>query len=113
MAASGTYFILGLGLSQFIDGIMIELTGEVNYIMSLLPSALLILIGFFAAKCQRWAFVVGAIVYVLDALIYVFASEWLAFGFHLFVLYKLWIGFKTISEYEQLKTKLAIEGAVA
>lgn len=112
LASKGTYFVLGLGASQVLDGIAMELTGEVNFFLSLIPPAFMAMIGFFAARCNRWAFIVGAIVYFLDAILFLLFSEWLAFGFHLFVLYKLWQGFKTISEYDELKLKLAREGGL-
>jgi hypothetical protein len=107
MLSKGVFFILGLGLSQIIDRIMIENTGEINYLVSFVAPLAFIVIGFFGATCHRWAFVVGGFIYFIDALIYLYAQEWFAFGVHGFILYKLWKGYGTISEYEELKTKLA------
>lgn len=106
LASRGVYFILGLGLTQFIDGIVIALTGEINYFISLMAPLLFIVIGYFAATAHRWAFVVGALIYVLDAILYLYFMELLAFGFHAFILYKLYKGYRTISEYEELTEKM-------
>jgi hypothetical protein len=113
LASKGTYFILGLGFSQILDGISIQLTGEVNFFLSLIPPLIIALMGYFAMRCNRWAFIVGAVIYALDALLFLFYGEWLAFGFHAFVLYKLWNGFNTISEYEALKERIEREGVAA
>lgn len=106
LASKGTFFIMGLAINQFLDGIMIGVTGEVNYFVSLIIPLLFVALGYFAAKCNRWAFIAGAVIYLLDAALYLYFELWLAFAFHLFILYKLWNGYKTISEYDEFKAKL-------
>jgi hypothetical protein len=66
-----------------------------------------VVIGYFSAKCHRWAFIIGAVIYLFDAVIYLYFEFWLAAAFHAFILYKLWNGYQTISEYEELRAKLA------
>lgn len=106
LASKGSAFIIGLAINQFLDGIMIGINGEVNYAVSLVIPLLFVAIGYFAATCHRWAFIVGGIIYLLDAALYLYFELWLAFAFHLFILYKLWKGYKTISEYDEFKAKL-------
>jgi hypothetical protein len=106
LASKGTIFIMGLGMNQFIDGIVIGLTGEINYAISLVVPLIFIAIGFFASKCNRWAFVVGGVLYLLDAALYLYFEAWLAFAFHLYILYKLWNGYKIISVYDEMRAKL-------
>ncbi|HEY5749200.1 MAG TPA: hypothetical protein VIU12_24190 [Chryseolinea sp.] len=103
----GTYFIAGLALPSFISGFLAGDSGEVtsNYFVPLAGAATFIFFGFFGARQQRWAFIVGAMVYVIDAAIYVLVAEWLALAFHLFILYKLFQGFRSISEYEAIRKK--------
>lgn len=105
LASKGAFFILGLALSQVVDVLVIDITGEQNLFFSFLPSLLFILFGVFGLKLQRWAFVVGALVYALDGIIYFYAQEWLAGGIHIFVLYKLYHGYKSLTEYEELEGK--------
>lgn len=106
LAAKGMIFIAGLAAAQIIDSVFIELTGDVNYIASLLAPIAFIVLGYFAAKLNRWAFIVGGIFYLLDGFIYLAFQEWLAAGFHGFVLYKLYQGYKAITEYEEESLKL-------
>jgi hypothetical protein len=106
LASTGVFFIMGLGLNQVLDAIVVELTGDVNYIISLIIPLTFVVIGYFAAKCNRWAFIAGAIIYLVDAVLFLFMQYWLAFAFHLYILYKLWNGYKTISEYDKLRERL-------
>ncbi|AYB32687.1 hypothetical protein [Chryseolinea soli] len=108
LQAKGAYFIAGLAIPSFIDGFLIRdiIEVEPNYFIQFAGAAIFIFFGYFAAKLQRWAFIVGAIVYVIDAAIYALVAQWLALAFHLFILYKLFQGFRTISEYEAIRKKL-------
>ena len=103
----GTYFIAGLAFPSFINGFLAGDSGEVtsNYFVPLACAATFIFFGYFGARQQRWAFIAGAVVYVIDAAIYAFVAEWLALAFHLFILYKLFQGFRTIGEYEAIRKK--------
>ena len=108
LQAKGAYFIAGLAFPSFIDGFLAGDSGEVtpNYFIQSVGVGIFIFFGYFGAKLQRWAFIAGAIVYVLDAAIYALVAQWLALAFHLFILYKLFLGFRTISEYETIRKKI-------
>jgi hypothetical protein len=108
LASKDVFFIMGLGMNQMLDGIVIALTGDINYMISLVIPMIFVIIGYFAAKCNRWAFIAGAVIYLLDAVLFLYFQFWLAFAFHLYILYKLWNGYKTISEYEQLRERLGL-----
>jgi hypothetical protein len=101
LAAKGVFFIVGLAISQIIDGIVFEITGDINYFISLIAPILFAVFGYFAFKLKRWAFIAGSLVYILDGLIYLYFQEWLATGFHIFILYNLYKGYKEITEYER------------
>lgn len=107
LASKGTYFIVGLAMTQFVDAIMTELTGDVNYIVSLIVPAIFAVFGYFALKVNRWAFIVGALLYILDGLLYLYVEAWLAAGFHVYVLYHLYRGYRDISAYEEEVAKLS------
>lgn len=108
LQAKGAYFIAGLAIPSFIDGFLAGDLGEVepNYFVQFTGVAIFIFFGYFGAKLQRWAFIAGAIFYVLDAAVYALVAQWLALAFHLFILYKLFQGFRTISEYEAIRKKI-------
>lgn len=101
LAAREVYFIVGLAISQIVDGIVFEITGGTNYFISLIVPIVFALFGYFAFKLKRWAFITGALFYALDGLVYLYFEEWLATGFHIFVLYHLYRGYKEIAEYER------------
>lgn len=97
-ALSGTNwrFIIGLGITQLIDGLGSDLGGggkAVVLVLDLLAAGLFILFGIFATKGHRWAFIVGMILFALDGLIFLLVRDWLGVGFHVFVLYCLFRGF--------------------
>jgi hypothetical protein len=106
LAAKGVSFVVGLAISQVIDILVLLVTGNRHYFISLLAPLLFATFGYFAFKLQRWAFIIGAIVYIIDGMIYLFFNEWLAFGIHLFVLYNLYKGYREITEYELQLAKL-------
>ena len=70
--------------------------------LNALIAGMFILFGVFAHKGHLWSFVVGMILYALDGLIFAIASDWLAAGFHVFVLYWLFNGFRAARQLQQL-----------
>lgn len=101
LTAKGGAFIVGLAFSQFVDAVVVELTGEINYVVSLVCPAIFAMFGYFAYRLNRWAFIVGGIVYLLDGLLYLYFQEWFAAAFHMYVLYILYKGYAEITEFEQ------------
>jgi hypothetical protein len=89
------HFILGLGITRVLDAIGAEFGGGgkiVTFILDLLVAGLLILFGVFGYKRHLWAFIVGIVLFALDSLFFVVASEWLGVAFHAFVLFCLFRG---------------------
>lgn len=91
-ANGGTHFVIGLGVTQIIDTFPKELGGGtpgkiIALLCSLLVLCIYVLLGFFAVKRQRWAFISGIILYTLDSLIFLAGPDFLSIGFHAFALY--------------------------
>lgn len=85
-------FILGLGVTQFIDALGAQLHGPTALItlgLNVLVTGIFVLFGFFAAKGHLWAFILGIICFLLDGLIFLLAQDWLGVGFHAFILFFL------------------------
>jgi hypothetical protein len=92
LARSNFTFVVGLGVTQIIDGIAMgigsdhpEASGVFNaiaFIFSAIFAGIFALFGWFAAKKHSWAFIVGMILYVLDGLIFLLVKDWLSLGFH-------------------------------
>lgn len=94
-------FILGLGVTQIIDAIGQAVEGGGKAIilgLDLLVAGIFVGFGVFAHKRHTWAFIVGMILYALDGLIFLLAQDWLALGFHGFVLFCLFRGVKACRE---------------
>jgi len=98
LSGSGTRFILGLGITQIFDELAQGMRSgaglAVAVVLDLLASAVFVFFGVFANKRHTWSFIVGMALYALDGLIYLIAQEWLGVGFHAFVLFCLFRGFK-------------------
>ena len=99
-------FILGLGMTDVVNVIAREF-GSVGKIIAIVMDAVLLgmfgLFGFFAGKRHQWAFIVGMVIYGIDALIFIVASEWLSVGFHGFALFCIFQGLKANSEHKALQ----------
>lgn len=104
LTGSGYGFIVGLGITQVIDALAKGLGPAgtaVAIVMDLLAAAVLVVFGVFANKRQAWAFIVGMVLYGLDGLIFLLAQDWLGLGFHVFVLFCVFSGYKALQQYRQ------------
>ena len=94
-------FIVGLGITQLLDGVMLEIIGEYN-IWSLIPtiffSGLFVIFGYNANKFNKSAFIAGMIIYGLDTLIFFLVDDYLSIGFHVFALVMIFKGYKSLKE---------------
>ncbi len=80
-------FIIGLGITQLTDGLAAR-TGHGMPIVAVVDAAFVgafALLGRFALRGHQWAFVVGAIFYAMDGLIFVAAGDVVGVAFHAFV----------------------------
>ncbi len=89
-------FFVGLGITQVFDEIGTRLGTNGKFValaLDLVVAGIFVFFGIFAHKAQRWAFVVGMILFGLDGLIFVLAAYWIGVAFHALVLYWLFRGF--------------------
>jgi hypothetical protein len=111
----GLNFLIGLGITQLIDGTAIGLGNEiapdlatilkvVAFVLNLGVAAVFVVFGVLAGKGRKWAFVVGMVLYALDGLIFLLAREWLSIGFHLFALWGLYGGVRAISKLNEVES---------
>jgi hypothetical protein len=93
----GFVMVIGLGATQLIDGIaqgLIKDLGSsyttlltvVSFVATLAISGMYALFGYFGNKRAKWAFIIGIIFYVLDALIFIWVKDWLPLIFHAWAL---------------------------
>jgi hypothetical protein len=108
----GISFVIGLGITQIVDGIALLLAQEypgnailikaMGLILSIGLSAVFVVFGYFAGKEKRWAFIVGMVFYSLDALILLAFKDWIAVLFHLFFLWSLWGGVQALNQLQKV-----------
>lgn len=90
-------FVIGLGITQLVDAFafffsqsMPEFALPLRIVglgLSFVIAAFFILLGFFASKTKRWAFIVGLILYSLDTILVLVFGDWLGVLFHLLMLW--------------------------
>jgi hypothetical protein len=107
-------FLVGLGVTQVVDAIAFiiaeELTGSGVLIVKLIAlgfdvtiAAMFVLAGFLAKKRKQWVFIVGMLLYALDAVIFLLVQDWFPFGFHLFALVGMFQGLQALRRIHSLE----------
>lgn len=89
-------FILGLGITQIIDGMGQGSDGAGKFIalaMDLVAAGTLIAFGMLGNRGHTWAFIVGMALFAMDGVIFLLAQDWIGVAFHGFVLWGLFRGF--------------------
>jgi hypothetical protein len=89
-------FILGLGVTQIISAVADTISADTEsysaiktgaFFVNFLIMAIFALIGYFANKEMAWIFVIGIVLYTLDAFVWLALGDYVAFGFHGFALF--------------------------
>ena len=96
MSGASFHFIFGLGTTEIVDAIgrQAGTTGSaLSLVVNLFIAGVFLLFWNFARRGERWAFLVGMVLFALDGLIFLLAQDWLGVGFHALVLYWLFRGF--------------------
>ena len=106
-------FIMGLGITQIIDGLARGLGadgGSNAMVISFLGlgidiaiAGMFILFGVLARKRNRMVLLFGAILYIMDALIFLYVQDWYAALFHGLILLGLWRGYNAMGELGRLE----------
>ncbi len=116
LAASGQDWrmVMGLGLTEFISALPKVLThqmgaGEITFILvgNGIIAGIVAGFGWLSLKGHTWAFILGAILYLLDAAILLIFQDWYSLAFHAYVLYKFFDGIKAC--FDLKKPPLATE----
>jgi hypothetical protein len=108
----GFAFFLSLGSTQFIDGVARGLSQEfgdstkiVGLILDFLVAGVFALIGWFALKRHLGSFIVGMVLFALDALLLLVFQIWISFAFHLLVVYWIFKGFQAARRLAELESE--------
>jgi hypothetical protein len=113
IAGGSLTFIIGLGATQFVDGITSAIIQDIGSgpttILRLAALAIdiglagiFVVAGSLGRKKYRWALISGMVLYVADAGIFIWAGDWFAVAFHALGLWGLWGGLKAINALRKL-----------
>ncbi len=111
-------FFLGLGITQFVDALaayMVEgaegnvvlIVKGVGFAIALVIAGLFILVGVLARRRARWAYILGMVLYALDALLFIWFQDYWSVGFHALVLFWLYQGLAALGKVREMEAKLA------
>ncbi len=114
LAGVGGAFVIGLGITQIIDGIVLEFGEDagikakvIAFAFDLMIAAVVVLFGYLAKRRLRWAFVVGMILYALDGLLFLLVMDVFGLAFHAFALIGIYGGLKACGRLKASKKKEA------
>jgi len=123
LCGSDGHFVIGLGLTQVIDGIAGVIAKEakdaelvvrvVAFGLDVVIAGFVVGFGVLARKGFDWAFLVGMVLYAVDGLIFLLVQEWLSIGFHVFALFCISAGLKALRELRRYAAEAALAPALA
>lgn len=100
------HFLVGLGITE-VFGVLGQKMGGIGsglaFALSLGIAGMFVLLGYLARKVQLWAFVVGMILYALDAFLFVSSSDFFSVAFHALALCFLFAGVAAARKWSELK----------
>jgi hypothetical protein len=101
-------FVIGLGLTQLVDGVFTGLTRElgpgtewlraVGMFIDLCVAGVFVLIGYLGRKRMRWPVILGLVVYALDAILLLAFKDYFGAAFHAWALFAIWTGLKAMRQ---------------
>lgn len=103
---SNTHFVVGLGVTEMFDVAGRSLHGagqSMALVMSLGIAGLFGIFGYFASKMQQWSFLIGMVLYGLDAVLLLSFRDMPSAGFHGLALYFLFRGYAASRNYTSIR----------
>jgi hypothetical protein len=100
--------VIGLGITQFMDIIALDLAHlfpnsgvlirSLGLLLNFSLAGLFVMFGILAIKGHRWALITGMILYGLDAILTLVEGDVIGFVFHLFFLWYLFTGLQALDK---------------
>lgn len=115
MTGANIHFIFGLGLTQIVDAVAHNAGGAgvvLDLIINGVIGAVFVLFWNFARKGQKWAWLAGMGLYVLDGLILLLFKDFLSVAFHGWALYRMSAGLKLLPAMEKLNQS-SVNGTIS
>lgn len=113
-------FIVGLGITQFIDIIAYYISQDagniitiIAFVLDLIIAGIFVLFGYFSNKGYKWSFFIGMVLYGLDGLIFIFLKDFLSLAFHGYAIYCIYRGLKAIKTLKEIQEYEKQNGDIA
>lgn len=114
LANGNWHFVLGLGITEVIDYLALRSGSSsgkmIGFLVTLLVAGFFWLMGRFAKQGQRWALVLGMVLYVLDGGLLLMGQDWFSVAFHVYALVMLARTFAAIKQFEAAKQDAEAHG---
>ncbi|HKS73297.1 MAG TPA: hypothetical protein VJQ82_08875 [Terriglobales bacterium] len=101
LSGGNFHFVVGLGITSVVDAIAKGLgsAGSVlDIVINAFVAGVFCLFGYFACKLQKWAFFAGMALYVLDAVLLLWAQDLLGVAFHAYALFAIYRGLSALNQ---------------
>jgi len=99
MAGGNLHFIVGLGITQVVDAVA-HGVGTAGIVLDLIINGIVagvfVFFWHFARKGQKWAFLVGMVLYAADGCLLIMFKDILSMAFHAYALYRMYGGLKVL-----------------
>ncbi len=106
MAEANWHFFFGLGITDVVAALAHPL-GSAGIVAALVVNVfiagIVVLFGVFARKGQKWAFIVGMVLYAMDALLVLLFRDYLAVLVHGYALWAISRGIKAIEPLRKIE----------
>lgn len=109
---SSLIFVIGLGVTQIVDGVMSWLAMQVGQggavvrvigvVIDIFIAGVFVLFGVLGRKRLYWAVLLGMVLYAVDGVILLLFKDLLGAAFHAWALLGIWGGLKAIKELKLL-----------
>ena len=114
--------IMGLGMTQLAAALAVAVGKEAenlrgflmvaSLLVTLLAGGTFVFLGYHARKARLWAQIAGAVLYGIDALLFIWMGDWIAVGFHAFVMLMLWGGLSMTLAIQEARAREASIGSL-
>lgn len=99
-------FIVGLGITQVIDGMAKNMGPNgttIGLVLDAAAAGLFLILGICAIRKQAWAFILGMILYLGDGVLFFLVQDWIGVAFHVFVVLCLLGGLLPTLQWKKLQ----------
>ena len=101
IAGGNFHFVVGLGITSVVDAFARQV-GTAGSVLAIIingfVAGVFALFGYFAVKAQKWAFLLGMGIYLLDGVLLFGARDFLGIAFHAYALFAIYRGYEAAQQ---------------